>query len=66
MLQKRHDNEDSNHEYPGQCRRQVCGSVDQCIAEVDRIVRRIRRKDTEIGKSQKRTRAMLTELAARR
>jgi hypothetical protein len=41
-------------------------SVDQCIAEVDRIVRRIRRKDTEIEKSQKRTRAMLTELAAMR
>ena len=39
-------------------------SVDQCIAEVDRVVRRIRRKDTAIEKSQKRTRAMLTELAA--
>lgn len=39
-------------------------SVAECLAEVDRIVRRIRRKDVEIGKSQKRTRAMLAELSA--
>ncbi len=51
---------------PASAAAKYAASVDQCIAEVDRIVRRIRRKDTEIGKSQKRTRAMLTELAARR
>jgi len=41
-------------------------SVDQCLAEVDRTIRRMRRRDSEIEKSQKRTRAMLTELAAMR
>lgn len=41
-------------------------AVNECIAEVDRILKRIRRKDAEIEKSQKRTRTMLVELEAMR
>ena len=41
-------------------------AVNECIAEVDRILKRIRRKDAEIEKSQRRTRTMLTEMEAMR
>ena len=39
-------------------------AVVECLAKVDRILKRIRHKDAEIEKSQRRTRTMLAELAA--
>ena len=41
-------------------------AVAECITEVDRILRRMRRKDAAIEKSRNRTRAMLAELKAMR
>ena len=41
-------------------------AVAECIAETDRILKRMRHKDAEIEKSRKRTRAMLAELKAMR
>jgi hypothetical protein len=41
-------------------------AIHECIAEIDRILKRMKRKDVEIERSQKRTRAMLTELKALR
>ena len=41
-------------------------AVAECIVEIDRILKRMRRKDAAIEKSKDRTRAMLAELKAMR
>jgi hypothetical protein len=45
---------------------QYRAAVGECLAEIDRILKRMRRKDPEIERSKKRTRAMLAELKALR
>ena len=41
-------------------------AVAECITEIDRILKRMRRKDAAIERSKDRTRAMLAELKAMR
>ena len=41
-------------------------AIATCLAEIDRILKRIRRQDTQIERSQRRTRALLADLKARK
>jgi len=41
-------------------------AVAACLAEIDRILKRIRRQDAQIERSQRRTRALLADLKARK